>query len=287
MTKLMVIPSNKNIDKLVEYADSFLIGLKDYSVNFGVYFELEEIKEISEILKKNNKELFVSINKNMHYDDIENIKKIILELDNLDIKGIFYYDTGIVNIHKNLKLKTPLVWSSEHLTTNYGTINFWNKYGVDYTYLSSEITLEEILEIKKNTKVSLIVPIFGYLPMFVSERHAVKNYLNNFKIKDESNINYIEKENNVYPIVDDKFGTTAYASKILNGYNEYLIMKKNNIDYVTLNEFEIEEDKFIEVIRSFKKEDINTKEKIDSLFNNETSTHFLHTETIYKVKKNG
>ena len=44
MTKLMVIPSNKNIDKLVEYADSFLIGLKDYSVNLGVYFELEDIE---------------------------------------------------------------------------------------------------------------------------------------------------------------------------------------------------------------------------------------------------
>ena len=37
--------------------------------------------------------------------------------------------------------------------------------------------LDNILEIRKNTQVKLMVNIFGYLPMFVSKRHIVKNYL--------------------------------------------------------------------------------------------------------------
>lgn len=59
---------------------------------------------------------------------------------------------------------------------------------IDYTYLSAEITLDEIIEISKNTSVKLIVPTFGYLPIFASMRHTVKNYLNRFNLKDNSKI---------------------------------------------------------------------------------------------------
>ena len=284
MTKIMVLVGNKNIEELVEYADSFLIGLKDYSVNLGYYFDYYEIKKIVKYLKENSKEVFISINKNIHSYELDNLKKLLLEIDLLDVNGIFYYDVGIVNLKQKLNLKTPLVWSAEHLTTNYGTINFYQKHNVDYTYLSSEITLEEILEIKKNTNVSLIVPIFGYLPMFVSERNAIKNYLNNFNLKDNKR-KYIEKEDKKYKIIEENGGVSAYASKILNGYNEYLVMKENNIDYVTLNELDIDKELFIEVLKIFKLSDSNLKTKIDELFDNVTSSHFLHTETIYRVKK--
>lgn len=280
MSKLMIIPSNLEIEESLKYADAYLFGLQNMSVNMPFEITLEELKKINLELKKNDKDLFIALNKNFYTSELDSLKVILKEIDKLDIKGIFYADTCFINLKKDLSLKTDLVWSQEHLTTNYETMNFWNSYGVKYTYVSSDITLKEIEEIKEKSKCKLIVPIFGYIPIFTSKRHVVKNYLDNFNLKNNSKTNYIEKENKLYPIVDNKEGTVVYSSHILNGYDEY--KKLEDIDYFTLNSFNIESDKFINVLKMYKEKKVK-EEKIDKLFQN-IDKGFFYKETIYKVK---
>lgn len=280
MTKLMIIPNKKDIKSLLKINNCFLIGLNNYSINFETTFSLDEIKELS----KQNIELFVAVNKNLHTDELEDVKKILYELEKINIKGLLYYDVSIVKMVNEENLNIPLVWSQEHLTTNYGTINFWKDFAVNSTYLSPDITLQEIIEIRKNTTAKLIVPIFGYLPMFVSERHIVDNYINYFKLNGKKEINYLQKEDKKYPIVDEKVGTTVYANNILNGYQEYLELDKMNIDYVTMNQFGIDINTFKKIINIFKEKKDNQEIIINELLNNQTSKHFLHKETIYRVK---
>ena len=141
---------------------------------------------------------------------------------------------------------------------------------------------------KKNSLSKLIVTVFGYLPMFVSERHLVKNYLKTFNLNDNSNINYIENNGNIYPIIDDNLGTIAYSSHILNGINEVLEFKENNIDYILLNSYLIEDDKFEIVLDLFNNVNsfnvLEYSKKIEENFSCDNG--FLNKETIYKVKKN-
>lgn len=283
MTKLVVMPSSlKQINDLLKTSDAFIIGLKDMSVNMPCYFELEEIKQINDLLIKNNKELFISLNKNMHTSDLAYLKEILIELDNLNIKGILYYDISIVNIKQELNLKTDLVWSQEHSTTNYETINYWYQNGVKYTNISTEITINEIIEISKKTKASLMVNILGYMPMFVSKRKLVSNYLKAFKIEDKSSINFLKKEGKTYTLIEDNNSTVLYSNAILNGYNEYLELKNNNIEYAILNSFNIDEDVFNNIVYKIKEDNI-TEEEIDKILKN-TTKGFLYTETVYKVK---
>ncbi|MCI5521495.1 MAG: U32 family peptidase [Tenericutes bacterium] len=283
--KLLIMPKSiDQIESLIEDIDGVIVGIKDLSINQPAYFTLDEIKKINEIIKNNGKEIFVSLNKNMFNKDLEILEYTLLQLDNLKLNGILYYDIAIVNFKKNLKLVTPLVWNQEHLTTNYLTSNFWYEYGAKYTMLSSEITLDEINEIALNANAKTMVPIFGYLPMFVSRRHLVKNYLDTFKIKDDSNINYIEKENKIYAIIDSNDGTIAYSNKCLNGINETL---KLNVDYIVLNSFNINNATFKRVVSMYNivnESNIQEfKEEIDKML--ETDTGFLYKETIYEVKK--
>lgn len=283
--KLLIMPKSiDQIESLIEDIDGVIVGIKDLSINQPAYFTLEEIKKINEIIKNNGKEIFVSLNKNMFNKDLEILEYTLLQLDNLKLNGILYYDIAIVNFKKNLKLVTPLVWNQEHLTTNYLTSNFWYEYGAKYTMLSSEITLDEINEIKENAKAKIMVPIFGYLPMFVSRRHLVKNYLDTFKIKDDSSINYIEKENKTYAIIDSDDGTIAYSNKCLNGINETL---KLNSDYIVLNSFNINNATFRRVVSMYNIVNESNvqefKEEIDKML--ETDTGFLYKETVYEVKK--
>ena len=283
--KLLIMPKSiDQIESLIEDIDGVIVGIKDLSINQPAYFTLDEIKKINEIIKNNGKEIFVSLNKNMFNKDLEILEYTLLQLDNLKLNGILYYDIAIVNFKKNLKLVTPLVWNQEHLTTNYLTSNFWYEYGAKYTMLSSEITLDEINEIALNANAKTMDPIFGYLPMFVSRRHLVKNYLDTFKIKDDSNINYIEKENKTYAIIDSNDGTIAYSNKCLNGINETL---KLNVDYIVLNSFNINNATFKRVVSMYNIVNESNvqefKEEIDKML--DTDTGFLYKETVYEVKK--
>ena len=222
----------------------------------------------------------------MHNKDLDLVKEILINLNNYNIKGVLYYDVGILNIYKSLDLNYDLVWSQEHLSTNYNTINYWNSFGVNYAYISSDITEEEIIKIAENSKAKLMVNLFGYLPMFVSKRHIVKNYLEYFKLNDDSSVNYMEKEGKIYPIIDNNVGTQVYSNNILNGIKSSLNI---NLDYIVLNSFNIELDKFIDVIRYFKsvnKDNVDEyNEKINNMFAN-VDNGFLNTKTIYRVKKN-
>ena len=270
MSKILAILSNINIEKYDKYVDGYIFGIKNFSVNLPLEISLEELKKI-----KTDKDIFVSINKNIFSSELEELKTILKEIDKLNIKGIMFADTALINLKKELNLNTDLVWSQEHLTTNYQTINNWYEYGAKYAYISPDITLREIKEIKENSKASLIVPIFGYIPIFTSIRHEVKNYLDNFSLLDDSKINYIEKDDKLYPIVDNEEGTVVYSNYILNGYKEYLDL---DAPYVTINSFNIDDDTFIKILKTFK------EKKESDLILDSSDTGFLYNETIYKVK---
>lgn len=284
MTKIMTIPTRKNLKDILPYSDAILIGLKDMCVNMPDNFEMDEIKDIINICKSQEVEVFVALNKNMHTKDLESLKNILTTIDSLSINGIFYYDISLVQYKEELRFKTSLVWSQEHLTTNYATMNYWNSKGIEYAYVSSEITLDEIEMIKKESSMNLIVPIFGYLPMFVSKRNLVNNYKEYFNLNDESNYYELEKESRRYPIDNTNLGTVVYSSSILNGLKEFEKLEKLNISYVTLNSYRIPNDKFIEVVKEFSNREYEN-DKIDAMFAN-TDKGFLYKETIYRVKKN-
>ena len=274
LMKTLIIPKSiEEINDFKDYYDGIIIGIKDLSVNVNLYLTVEEVNNL-----KIDKEIFVALNKNMHNCDLELLENTMKSLKN--IKGILYYDASVVALYSELKPLYDLVWSQEHMTTSSVTCNYWYEKGAKYVYLAGDITLDEIINIRKSTEMSLIVPIFGYLPMFVSKRHLVNNYLECFNIKDDSSVRYLEKEGKKYPILDTNL-TSVYSANILNGIDAYKKLLENKIDYVTFNSFNIESSKFFEVLKIYKGE---SKEKVENLFPN-LDTGFLYKETYYRVKK--
>lgn len=284
MSKIVVIPNSlDNISNIINSDSYLLLGIDKYSVN-TLNISFNEIKNILNIT--NN--VFLSLNKNISNSELLEVEKLLIEISKLDIKGLFYADVAIVNIVNRLKLNINLIWSAEHLTTNYFTINYWYKHNVKSTFLSNEITKEEIVDIVNNTDSKIFVQLFGFIPMYVSKRHAVKNYLNHFKLDLNSSKYYLFKEDKKYSIVDNNEGTMIYSNFIINGLKEYSELK-NTIDYVIINGYDIDSNKLLSVINIFK--EINKKNvkefdnKLLSLFDN-LDKGFLYEETIYRVKKN-
>lgn len=279
----MILIMPDNYDQIIENVnlyDGLILSIEKYSVNVRYQINLDEIKRICKDF--HDKDIFVSINKNIENEEIEEVENILLELNNCNIKGVFYSDVSIVT-YKD-KLNYELVWAQEHLVTNYETINYWNQFGVNYAYLSSDITKDEMISIKNNTKVNLICNLFGYTSMFVSKRHIVNNYLDKFSINNKSKLFFLKKEGKEYPIVDKNY-TSAFSNNIFNGIKEYYNISPS---YYVCNGFLIENTKFSKVLSLIGNINVNNVEKIyddvNKMFDN-IDTGFLYNETISKVKK--
>lgn len=247
--------------------DTFILPIDDLSVNYETTFGIGDIKKINDIKKS-----FIVINKNIHNSELSKLKEVLLEIEKLDVLGIIFYDIALVNLKNKLNLKTPLVWHQEHLTTNYKTVNYWKNKGIEYAYLSSELTKRELDEIAKNTSVKTLVNVFGYIPMFTSRRNLVNNYLETFNLKENKSKKIIKKEGKSYIINDDKNGTVVYSDYVLNALDEDFSL----FDYIVFNSNYIDEEVVLDTIEKYKKG--------NTLYKYPINHGFLYKETIYKVK---
>ena len=279
----------ENIDKYLEeraYALSF--GLEDLSI-YETTISLEKLKEIRSTYQ--NKKIYVAIDKNFFNGEIENLKITLKELDKLNLEGIFYYDLAVLNIHKELNLKTPLIWNQNFLTTNYKTCNYYYQKGVKKVVLSAEITIDEIKEIASNTKSELFINVFGYQLMSLSRRKLITNYLK-YTGYNKKEDNYLKKEGKDYLIKENDAGTSIFTNHILNGLTKINELKKINANII-LDEMNISHDKFMKILEIYTfainndltdEELIKKEEEIKSIIPN-VSTGFFDIKTMYKVKK--
>ena len=284
--KVLVGLNSKNIDDYLNYTNSFIIGIKDFSISY-LDFSLDEVKELRE--KYPNIELFVSLNKNIFNSDLDKLESILKKLDRLKIDGVLFYDLSILSIVKELNLNLPLIWGQEHMTTNYNTCNYYFDKGCEYVFLSSEITESEIIEIKNKSKIKLMSLVFGYPEVSFSKRKLLTNYFLHNNLEKDKDYYLIESdEKNRYYIKEGRLGTSILYGNILNGIKPF-----NNLfdvlEYGILNESLIDHDVFMKVLKIFcdlknKKVNVLDAHKKVLELTNSDDTVFYYQKTIYKVK---
>lgn len=274
--KILVVPTSTNIKKYEKNAQAFLFGLKNFSYTTKINLNINQIKKIKQ---QTDKEIFIKIDKNIFNKDLEKLKQNLIELDKLNINGIMFYDLSVMSIAKNLNLKTPLIWNQNYFVTNYKTCKYYEKEGIQGAVISSEITKEEILEIRKNTKLTLFVNIFGYQMMAFSKRRLITNYFKYLKKKNLKKKNYIIEKDKKYRIIETQEGTIILSDKILNGIKYKQLFEDNNINYLILDQTMIKDRPFLKIL------DIINNNKQEEIPIKNTDELFLNKKTIYKVKK--
>ncbi len=283
--KILVEQSNKDIIN----ADGLILALKGFSVQSEVTYTKEEIKDIIE--KNPKKEIFISINKNIFNKEIEALKQELLYLDNLNIKGIFFYDLAILQLKKELNLKTDLVWNQTHMVNNYKTCNYYFNKGVKYALLSKEITLEEILEIVAKTSIISMVEVLSMPSVAFSKRRLITNYYKDLNKSSSKTLDIEEKiTNQKYQLIEDENGTSFFLKSITNGTSIIKNLFDNNVPYIIMREYGINHSLFKEIVDDTKEyikgncQNIKYLEKYKKLGQD---TNFFFKKTIYKVRKNG
>lgn len=276
-----------NIEEYLKIgAKAFIFGLRGFSTNEENSKTIDEIKKIRE--EYNDIDIFITMNNCIFNSELEKLEQVLEEIDKLNIQGILFYDLAILNIHQRKKLKTDLVWNQTHMVTNYNTCNYYYEAGVSYGYLSSEITLDEMVEIKEKSKMKFFVSVFGYPVMSHSKRKLLSNFFSYNQKKLEEKEYLIKERGEVYKIKEDETGDTIYYGKLLNGSSALQTLKNKEFPYLVATEDGIDHDLFMKVCALYQqvleKEDSKILEEIEEKIGNNTG--FFYKKTIYKVKKN-
>ena len=284
--KLVVVPSNKDdIGMYIEKgADALILGLEKFSINY-LELSIEDIKHI--VNKYPNTEIFISINKTIFNSELKELEKKMLELDNISIKGILFYDLAVLYLRNKNHLKVDLVWNQTHMVTNYNTCNYYFNKGVEYGFLSSEITIDEMMEIKRHTKMQLFTFLIGHSIMSHSKRKLLTNYYTSIH-KDYDGQDKIIWENDKNYIVREKeYGTCILNGDVTNGTSFINDLIKVGIEYGVIHTYGLSQALLEQLIPLVKDVMISGSkarcEDIQKLIGNNTT--FFDKKTIFKVKK--
>ena len=283
--KVLVEVASKNIEEYVDKCDALLLGIRKFSVMNMVSFTVDEIKDI--VLKYPQLEIFVKMDKNIFNEEIEEVGKCLTELNDIPIRGVFFYDLALLELKHELSLSFDLVWSQTHMVTNYRTCDYYYQKGVSYALLSKEITLDEIVEISKESSVQTIVEVVSLPSVGFSRRKLVHNYYEYYQEQGTSSLTVLEKvTNKKYLVREEENGTGFLLDEVLNGTSVISSLYQAGVDYVLFREEGIPA--FLELIRDTKKyislgcSDTSYVEKYKKLGDN---TGFFFKKTIYRVKK--
>lgn len=282
--KLLVEPMNK--ENLKFNCDGLILAIKDYAVESNTYFTLEEIKNISDSFSG---EIFVKLNKNLMNDDIPFVKDILVQLDKMNITGVFFYDLAVLELKRELNLNIDLVWNQTHIVNNYKTCNYYYSKGVKYALLGKEITLDEILEIIDLSDITSMVEVVSKPSVAFSKRKLVSNYYKDMGIDGSKEIIVNEKVSNLnFDIKEDSNGTVFFLDLITNGTGIIRDLYDNGCSYIIMREYGI--DNFRELVNDtmeYIKDSCSDLSYVLKYKKLGDSTNFFFKKTIYRVKKNG
>ena len=277
MKLLGVIRDNNFLEYLDNGLDGIILPLENFSVDYFKYYSISDIRECR---KSTDKLLYVVINKMIFNNELDNLLSVLKELESIKIDGVFFYDLAVLNLVKENKININLIYNGTHMVTNSDTINLYYDLGVKGSYLSNEITKDEVLNIRRNTKSDLFILLLGNPVVAMSRRSLLTSYFTN---KNKSNNDLITikepKSGQEFLVKEDSNGTTFFYNRRLNLSNVYKELEDVGINYGIIEQGGYSSDEYKELINAF----VNfNKKKIDDLAGHNRG--FLYRETIYKVK---
>ena len=272
-------------------ADAVYIGGEKYGLRANATnFTLDEIKEGCSFAHKLGKKVYLTLNIVFHNEDMEGVYDYISAVVDAGIDAFIVSDPFIISYIKNNHPNVEVHLSTQNSTTNYKTVEFFQKQGVDRVVLAREVSLEEMREIYNKTKIDLEVFIHGAMCTCFSGRCALSNYVTNrdanrggcaqvcrftFGVEGKKDFTFATKDNNLAAYIGNliEAGVTSlkvegrmrslyYLATVIGTYREIIDRYYDS----TLN------DDILKVL----------EERLARVSNREVSTHYLLGEASAK-----
>lgn len=157
-------------------ADAVFIGGMNFSLRArSSNFDIPEIKEACDFAKDHGAKIYVTANILPHNEDLAGLKEYFAALKEVGVGAVIAASPVMVSVAKEVGIECHL--STQTSTTNSKAIDFWQTQGVERIVLARELTIEEITEVKKNSKLDIEVFIHGGMCVAYSGRCTLSNHM--------------------------------------------------------------------------------------------------------------
>lgn len=156
-------------------ADSVYVGITDYNMRANVAnISLEDIKDIVKQCHDNDKKLYVCTNTIVSDNQLIKYKKQLALLESYDVDALIISDMGMINIAKDSSI--PLHLSVQANITNVEALKLYSELGITRAVLSRELSLSDIIKIKKSSPIEIETFIHGAMCVAISGRCFLSSY---------------------------------------------------------------------------------------------------------------
>lgn len=146
-------------------ADAVYLGMKLFSARAGaVNFSFEDLRKLKYVCQKENKKFYITLNTLVQDSDLNEVVKLLRQLEYLQPNGVIIQDLGIVNLIRKHFPSLEMHASTQLAVHTVDGVKELQSLGFKRVVLSRELSFDEIAEIRKQCPdVELKVFIHGAL----------------------------------------------------------------------------------------------------------------------------
>lgn len=165
----------------IEYgADAVYVGGEDFSLRAAAgNFTRAELKRAVEYVHSKQKKIYVACNVIPHNEDIDRLPEFAAFLQEAGVDAVIISDLGSFSVFRRHAPKLEIHVSTQANVTNYETCMAWYHLGAKRIVLARELSLQEIIRIRRRVPEDLELEVFvhGAMCMAYSGRCLLSHYL--------------------------------------------------------------------------------------------------------------
>ncbi len=158
-----------------DYADAVYFSVSDFSMRVGANnLSLKELPGFVSNCHKNKIKAYLTLNSVIYNNDLTKAEKIVKLAKKAKVDAVIVWDPAIIQLAKKYKLVFFI--STQANVSNYKAAEFYQKIGAKRIVLARELSLDQIKEIVKKTKIEIEVFVHGAMCLAISGRCILSSY---------------------------------------------------------------------------------------------------------------
>jgi len=206
-------------------ADAVYLGGNRLNLRaFADNFTDEKLKEGIKYAHDRGKKVYVTLNVFPHNEDMIDLEEYLIKLYNIGVDAIIVSDPGIIMTAREVVPELELHLSTQANCVNWKSALYWHRQGIKRIVLARELSLEEIIELRKNLPMTCEIEAFihGAMCVSYSGRCLLSNYLtgrdsNRGQCAQPCRYKYYlmeeKRKGEYFPVIEDERGTYIMNSK--------------------------------------------------------------------------